>query len=47
MKTGTRDAPPNQTKFEPDAEKVAQYESVYQRYKKLVAAHQQIDKALN
>ncbi|MFK7770031.1 MAG: xylulokinase [Mariniblastus sp.] len=40
-------APTSPTKFEPDSEKVAQYESVFQRYKKLVAAHQQIDEALN
>ncbi len=40
-------APPNRTRFEPDKEKVAQYETVYQRYKKLVSAHQQIDAALN
>lgn len=37
----------NQTQFEPDAEKVELYESVFQRYKKLVSAHQQIEEALN
>ncbi len=37
----------DQTQFEPDAEKVEQYEAVFQRYKTLVAAHQQIEEALN
>lgn len=37
----------NQTQFEPDPEKVELYEAVYQRYKKLVAAHQQIEEALS
>jgi len=40
-------ASPNQTQFEPDSERVAKYESVYQRYKKLVAAHPAIDEALS
>ena len=36
----------NQTSFSPDKEQTAAYESVYQRYKNLVAAHQAIDKAV-
>ena len=40
-------APPNRKRFEPDKEKVALYETVYLRYKKLISAHQQIDAALN
>jgi len=37
----------NQTRFEPDSEKVEQYEAVFQRYKKLIATHQQLEEALN
>ena len=36
-----------QTQFEPDPEKVELYEAVYERYKKLVASHQQIEEALS
>ena len=32
--------PPSRSQYKPEEDKVAQYESVYQRYKKLVAAHQ-------
>ena len=37
----------NQTQFEPNLENVQRYEAVFQRYKKLVSAHQQIEEALN
>ena len=36
----------NQTSYLPDKEETAAYEAVYQRYKKLVAAHQAIDEAV-
>ena len=37
----------SQTQFEPEPDKVEQYETVFQRYKKLLASHQQIEEALS